>query len=104
MFRRYGPDPAGGGARRRCRWKPLLHDELGDESIGNRRGGVHDLVPPLRAEHPSPATFSDSVAPGATRVYEDAAAKLFGAIGVVGAARIQSSKQILVASRVYNQN
>src|SRR5215212_7114767 len=54
--------------------------------------------------NPSPATFDDSLAPGATQVYENAAETLFHAVNVLGAARIRSTKPLLVSSRIYNQN
>jgi hypothetical protein len=54
--------------------------------------------------NPAPETFHDTVAPGATKTYENAAVTMFAASGVVGAVRIRSSHSLLVSSRIYNQN
>ncbi len=53
--------------------------------------------------NPNPATASDSIAPGATKVYENIAESLFGITGVLGAAQIESTQPLLVTSRIYNQ-
>src|SRR6185436_11548062 len=49
----------------------------------------------------SPATFHDSVAPGATKAYENAAETLFGVTNGLGAVRLRSSRALLVSSRIY---
>jgi hypothetical protein len=51
----------------------------------------------------SPARVTDSIAPGATKVYENIAETLFGIKGILGAARIRSSANLIVASRIFNQ-
>ncbi|HET7436561.1 MAG TPA: hypothetical protein VFN10_17765 [Thermoanaerobaculia bacterium] len=51
----------------------------------------------------SPLTVNDSIAPGATKVYENAAETLFGIKGVVGAMRLRGNVPFLVSSRIYNQ-
>ncbi|HET8773123.1 MAG TPA: hypothetical protein VFP80_05010, partial [Thermoanaerobaculia bacterium] len=53
--------------------------------------------------NPTPQTFHDSVGPGATKVYENAAETVFGAKNALGGVRIQSSQSLLVSSRVYNK-
>jgi hypothetical protein len=53
--------------------------------------------------NPSPEKFNDTLAPGATRTYENAAELLFGAKQAVGAFRIRSAAPLLVSSRIYNQ-
>jgi hypothetical protein len=54
--------------------------------------------------NPAPSTFHDAVAPGATKVYENAAVTIFGIDGVLGAVRIRSTRPLLVSSRIYNLN
>ena len=50
----------------------------------------------------TPQSFTDTIAAGATKTYENAAETLFGAVGIVGAVRVRSSAPLLVGSRVYN--
>jgi hypothetical protein len=50
-----------------------------------------------------PARVTESIAPGASRTYENIAETLFGIKGVLGAARIRSSSELIVSSRIYNQ-
>ncbi|HEX7809261.1 MAG TPA: hypothetical protein VF608_11065, partial [Thermoanaerobaculia bacterium] len=52
----------------------------------------------------SPLTVEDSIAPGATKTYENAAETLFNVKGAVGALRLRSSQSLLVSSRIYNQD
>ncbi|HEX9500159.1 MAG TPA: hypothetical protein VGA10_00760, partial [Thermoanaerobaculia bacterium] len=54
-------------------------------------------------ENLSPARVIDSIAPGATKVYENIAESLFGIKGLLGAARIRSSQNLIVSSRIFNQ-
>lgn len=54
-------------------------------------------------ENRNPATFTDSVEPRATRVYENLAETLFGIKGILGAARLRASKEIVVSARVYTR-
>lgn len=46
----------------------------------------------------APAAFADTIAPGATRVYDNAAERLFGASGSAGVVRVVSSRGLLVSS------
>jgi len=50
------------------------------------------------------ASFSDTLAPGETKVYENIVESKLGLSGVIGAARIVSSGEIFVAERIFNQN
>jgi hypothetical protein len=50
----------------------------------------------------APAIHTDSIAPGATRQYDNAAETLFGVTGVVGAVRVRSSVNVIVSARTYN--
>ncbi|HJQ40987.1 MAG TPA: hypothetical protein VKB93_27940, partial [Thermoanaerobaculia bacterium] len=52
--------------------------------------------------NPNPATASDTIGPGQTKVYENAAQQLFGVTGVLGAIRIVSSDELLVSARVFS--
>ena len=52
--------------------------------------------------NPSPASFSDSLAPGQTKVYENVVESKLGLSGQLGAARITASGEILVSERIYN--
>jgi hypothetical protein len=54
--------------------------------------------------NPNPQTYTETIAAGVTKVYENATESLFGAAGVLGAARVRSTKTVLVSSRIYNQN
>ena len=47
-------------------------------------------------------TFSDTIAPGATRVYEHVATSLFGLDHAVGGLRVRSSEAVQVAARIYD--
>jgi len=51
----------------------------------------------------SPATASDTIGPGQTKVYENAAQSLFGQTGVLGAIRVVSTGELFVSARVFNQ-
>ncbi len=53
--------------------------------------------------NPSPASFSDTLAPGQTKVYENIVETKLGLSGQLGAARITASGEILVSERIYNQ-
>ncbi|HEX8617161.1 MAG TPA: hypothetical protein VF911_06225, partial [Thermoanaerobaculia bacterium] len=53
--------------------------------------------------NPAPVTVTDTLAPGATRAYENAAETLFNFRGV-GGLRVRSTGRLLVSSRIYNQN
>ena len=55
----------------------------------------------LRAGGGSPAVNRDSLAPGATRVYNDAATDIFKQAGVVGALRIAADGELLAFARVF---
>ncbi len=52
--------------------------------------------------NPNPATAHDTIAPGETKVYENAAQQLFGLTGVLGAIRIVSSDELFVSARVFS--
>ncbi|HVG22842.1 MAG TPA: hypothetical protein VND45_01700, partial [Thermoanaerobaculia bacterium] len=52
-------------------------------------------------ENPNPARVSDSIAPGQTKVYENAAQSIFGTSGVLGAIRIVSSNELMVSTRIF---
>ncbi|MGH9443967.1 MAG: hypothetical protein ACRD16_17015, partial [Thermoanaerobaculia bacterium] len=52
--------------------------------------------------NPSPASFTDTLAPGQTKVYENVVESRLGLTGQVGAARIVSTGEILVSERIYN--
>ena len=52
--------------------------------------------------NPNPATASDTIGPGETKVYENAAQGLFGLTGVLGAIRIVSSDELLISARVFS--
>src|SRR5262249_28816681 len=54
--------------------------------------------------NPNPQTFHDSIPPGATKVYENAAQTLFGISAGLGAVRVRSSRSVLISSRIYNQS
>ena len=51
----------------------------------------------------SPASFTDTLAPGQTSVYENVVETKLGLVNALGAARITSDGEILVAERIYNQ-
>jgi len=51
----------------------------------------------------SPASFSDTLAAGETKIYENIVESKFGLTSAIGAARIVSSGVILVSERIYNQ-
>jgi hypothetical protein len=51
----------------------------------------------------SPASFSDTLAPGETKVYENVVETKLGLNNALGAARVTSSGEILLAERIYNQ-
>lgn len=51
----------------------------------------------------SSPSFTDSVAPNATRIYEHAATSLFGLRSGFGGARIRSSQKLLVSARVFER-
>lgn len=49
----------------------------------------------------TPATFHDTIPPGATKTYENFAESLFGLTNVLGSARLQASHEVVVSSRIY---
>ena len=49
-------------------------------------------------------SFTDTLAPGETKVYENIVETKLGLSGVIGAARIVSSGEIFVAERIFNQS
>jgi len=51
----------------------------------------------------APASFNDTIAPGATKVYENVAESLFNIRNGLGAARVVGSQKLLVSARVFNQ-
>ncbi len=51
----------------------------------------------------SPASFSDDLAPGQTKVYENVVESRLGLANALGGARVISTGEILVAERIYNQ-
>ena len=51
----------------------------------------------------SPAGFSDTLAAGQTKVYENVVETKLGLTNAIGAARITSTGKILVSERIYNQ-
>ncbi len=53
--------------------------------------------------NPSPASFSDTLSPGQTKVYENVVESKLGLSGTLGGARITASNEILVSERIYNQ-
>ena len=58
---------------------------------------------PAGQTNPTPVTFNDRLAPRETKVYENFVESLFGIRGILGGARVRSSEDILVSSRIYNQ-
>jgi len=53
--------------------------------------------------NPNPAKFTDTLAPGETKVYENVVQSKLGLTNALGAARIVSDGEILVAERIYDQ-
>jgi N-acetylneuraminic acid mutarotase len=51
----------------------------------------------------NPASFSDSLSPGQTKVYENVVETKLGLSNAIGAARVISTGEILLAERIYNQ-
>lgn len=51
----------------------------------------------------SPVFFTDSLAPGQTKVYENVIETKFGLTSAIGAARIAATGDILVSERIFNQ-
>lgn len=51
----------------------------------------------------SPASFSDTLSPGQTKVYENVVESKLGLTGAIGAARVTSSGDIFLAERIYDQ-
>ena len=51
----------------------------------------------------SPASFTDSLAPGQTKVYENVVESKLGLASAIGAARVVSDGEILVSERIYDQ-
>jgi len=47
--------------------------------------------------------FTDHIAPGATKVYENFAQSLFGLHDLMSGARVRSTSKVLVSARVYNR-
>jgi len=64
---------------------------------------------PIARSNASPAadlastSFSDTLAPGQTKVYENVVETKLGLTNAIGAARVVSSGEILVAERIFNQ-
>ena len=52
---------------------------------------------------PGPVPFKDTIAPGATRVYEHVASSVFGLENALGGVRVQSSEKIVVTARLYER-
>ena len=52
--------------------------------------------------NPTPRTFSDALAPGETRRYDNVVETLFGLPGTAGAVRVTASESLLVTSRTYD--
>jgi hypothetical protein len=69
--------------------------ESADATIEFLRAGQGNITPPR---------VSIGLAPGQTKTFENATETLFGISGVLGGLRVRSSKPVLVASRIYNQN
>ncbi len=53
--------------------------------------------------NPNPAKFTDTLAPGETKVYENVVESMLGLSDALGAARVVSDGEVLVAERIYNQ-
>ena len=53
--------------------------------------------------NPSPAKFTDALAAGETKVYENVVESKLGLNDAIGAARVTSSGEIFVSERIYNQ-
>ncbi|HET7453720.1 MAG TPA: hypothetical protein VFL12_13315 [Thermoanaerobaculia bacterium] len=53
--------------------------------------------------NPSPASFSDTLQPGQTKEYENVVETKLGLGNALGAARITSTGEVLVAERIFNQ-
>lgn len=53
--------------------------------------------------NPAPPSFTDTIDPGHTRVYENVVQEKLGLTGVLGAARITADGEILASERIYNQ-
>jgi hypothetical protein len=51
----------------------------------------------------SPASFTDSLAPGETKVYENVVETKLGLASAIGAARVTSSGEIFVSERIFDQ-
>jgi hypothetical protein len=52
----------------------------------------------------SPPSFSDSLAPGQTKVYENVVESKLGLANAIGAARVTATGEILVSERIFNQS
>ncbi|HUO83818.1 MAG TPA: hypothetical protein VM534_01775 [Thermoanaerobaculia bacterium] len=50
----------------------------------------------------SPLSYSDQLAPGETKNYENFAETVFGLFNVLGGARLIASEEVLVGARIYN--
>jgi hypothetical protein len=53
--------------------------------------------------NPTPAEFQDTLSPGQTKMYENVVESKLGLSNALGAARIVSSGEILLAERIYDQ-
>jgi hypothetical protein len=53
--------------------------------------------------NPNPAKFTDTLGAGETKVYENVVESKLGLANAIGAARITSTGEILVAERIFNQ-
>jgi hypothetical protein len=56
-----------------------------------------------QANNPPSSSFQDTLAPGQTKVYENIIQSKLGLSSAIGAARVVSSGEILVAERIFNQ-
>jgi hypothetical protein len=52
----------------------------------------------------SPASFSDTLSPGQTKVYENVVETKLGLSNALGAARVTADGEVLVSERIYNQS
>ena len=54
--------------------------------------------------NPTPASFTDSLLPGQTKVYENVVGDKLGLSNAIGAARVTSTGEIFVSERIFNQS
>ena len=84
---------AGGSDFHTTLWVTNPGDEAVDVQIRFLLAGQPNTTPPV---------FTDRLAPGANRVYENFAERLFGLRNVIGAAQVSASAKVLVTARVYH--